>query len=63
MDSHIFNVKNIEINEVEEFNLFEKNYDILQMNANDSNTDTDTSTASIASTAVNKKTIRILVKF
>ena len=53
MDSHIFNVENIESNEVEEFNPFEGNYDVRQMNANDPNT--ITSTASIASATVNKK--------
>ena len=53
MDSHIFNVENIESNEVEEFNPFEGNYDVRQMNATDPNT--ITSTTNIASATVNKK--------
>ena len=37
MDSHIFSVEDINCNEVEEFNQFEENYYVSQMNANDPN--------------------------
>ena len=41
MDSHIFNMNDIDCNEIKEFNPFEGNYYVPRMNANDLNTVTD----------------------